>query len=187
MPVPVLLLDGVRRKHELFRSLLELTTTPAARVADAVAELERLRAETTAGLDEPGLSILASGTGASRTSRGGVAHRTGRAPATSSAGSDSTSPRRPVARCATRSGRPGLPAAGSAPRLRGGGARRREHHPTLCGISDRSRRALRPRHPIPGLLAAGTDAGGISSGGYSSGLGAALVLGRVAASTALGG
>jgi glutamate---cysteine ligase / carboxylate-amine ligase len=61
-PVPVHLLDGSRRKPELFRSLLELTTTPAARVADAVAELERLRAQTVAELEEHGLSIVASGT-----------------------------------------------------------------------------------------------------------------------------
>jgi len=36
-----------------------------------------------------------------------------------------------------------------------------------------------------GLLAAGADAGGISTGGYASGLAAALVFGRVAAETAL--
>jgi fumarate reductase flavoprotein subunit len=38
--------------------------------------------------------------------------------------------------------------------------------------------------PIPGLYAAGVDAGGISNGGYASGLAAALVLGRVAAESA---
>ena len=37
----------------------------------------------------------------------------------------------------------------------------------------------------PGVYAAGADAGGISQGGYSSGLAAALVLGRVAAESAL--
>ena len=37
----------------------------------------------------------------------------------------------------------------------------------------------------PGVYAAGHDAGGISTGGYSSGLAAALVLGRVAAESAL--
>jgi hypothetical protein len=37
----------------------------------------------------------------------------------------------------------------------------------------------------PGVFAAGHDAGGISTGGYSSGLAAALVLGRVAAESAL--
>jgi succinate dehydrogenase/fumarate reductase flavoprotein subunit len=36
-----------------------------------------------------------------------------------------------------------------------------------------------------GLLAAGADVGGVSTGGYASGLGAALVLGRIAAETAL--
>ncbi len=38
-----------------------------------------------------------------------------------------------------------------------------------------------------GLLAAGADAGGISTGGYASGLAAALVFGRIAAETALRG
>jgi succinate dehydrogenase/fumarate reductase flavoprotein subunit len=37
----------------------------------------------------------------------------------------------------------------------------------------------------PGLYAAGSDVGGIATGGYSSGLAAALVLGRLAASAAL--
>jgi fumarate reductase flavoprotein subunit len=37
----------------------------------------------------------------------------------------------------------------------------------------------------PGVYAAGCDVGGISTGGYSSGLAAALVLGRVAAAAAL--
>jgi succinate dehydrogenase/fumarate reductase flavoprotein subunit len=37
----------------------------------------------------------------------------------------------------------------------------------------------------PGVYAAGHDAGGISTGGYSSGLAAALVLGRIAAESAL--
>jgi hypothetical protein len=41
-------------------------------------------------------------------------------------------------------------------------------------------------NPIPGLFAAGADAGGISTGGYSSGLAAALVLGLTAAESALG-
>jgi succinate dehydrogenase/fumarate reductase flavoprotein subunit len=36
-----------------------------------------------------------------------------------------------------------------------------------------------------GLFAAGTDAGGISTGGYSSGLAAALVFGKIAAEEAL--
>ena len=40
-------------------------------------------------------------------------------------------------------------------------------------------------HGVDGLFAAGADVGGISTGGYSSGLAAALVLGRIAAETAL--
>jgi succinate dehydrogenase/fumarate reductase flavoprotein subunit len=39
----------------------------------------------------------------------------------------------------------------------------------------------------PGVYAAGCDVGGISTGGYSSGLAAALVLGRIAARSALEG
>jgi hypothetical protein len=39
----------------------------------------------------------------------------------------------------------------------------------------------------PGVYAAGGDVGGIATGGYSSGLAAALVLGRVAARSALEG
>lgn len=60
---------------------------------------------------------------------------------------------------------------------------------TLGGIAiDRDARVLSGSgRPIPGLYAAGTDVGGISSGGYSSGLAAALVLGRVAAFNALRG
>ncbi|HEY1276758.1 MAG TPA: FAD-binding protein [Thermoleophilaceae bacterium] len=38
----------------------------------------------------------------------------------------------------------------------------------------------------PGVFACGTDAGGIATGGYASGLAAALVLGRIAARAALG-
>ena len=38
-----------------------------------------------------------------------------------------------------------------------------------------------------GLYACGADIGGISTGGYSSGLAAALVLGRLAAESALSG
>jgi succinate dehydrogenase/fumarate reductase flavoprotein subunit len=37
----------------------------------------------------------------------------------------------------------------------------------------------------PGVYAVGHDAGGIATGGYASGLAAALVLGRVAAESAL--
>jgi fumarate reductase flavoprotein subunit len=39
---------------------------------------------------------------------------------------------------------------------------------------------------VPGVFAAGADVGGISTGGYASGLAAALVLGRIAAESALG-
>ena len=38
----------------------------------------------------------------------------------------------------------------------------------------------------PGVWAAGGDVGGIATGGYASGLAAALVVGRVAAASALG-
>jgi len=38
----------------------------------------------------------------------------------------------------------------------------------------------------PGIFACGTDAGGIATGGYASGLAAALVFGRIAADAALG-
>jgi hypothetical protein len=38
----------------------------------------------------------------------------------------------------------------------------------------------------PGVWAAGADAGDVATGGYSSGLAAALVLGRIAAESALG-
>jgi|SRR5215207_1758234 len=52
---------------------------------------------------------------------------------------------------------------------------------TLGGlrVNDRAQAA-------PGVFACGGDVGGISTGGWSSGLGAALVLGRVAAESALG-
>jgi succinate dehydrogenase/fumarate reductase flavoprotein subunit len=36
-----------------------------------------------------------------------------------------------------------------------------------------------------GVFAAGTDAGGLATGGYASGLAAALVFGRIAAESAL--
>ena len=52
---------------------------------------------------------------------------------------------------------------------------------TLGGIRvDENARVL----GVDGLFAAGADVGGISSGGYSSGLAAALVLGRRAAEAA---
>ena len=53
---------------------------------------------------------------------------------------------------------------------------------TLGGLAvDTSARAA------PGVWAAGCDVGGIATGGYSSGLAAALVLGRIAAASALEG
>jgi hypothetical protein len=57
---------------------------------------------------------------------------------------------------------------------------------TLGGlrIDERAHVLSEDRTPIPGLFAAGADAGGISTGGYSSGLAAALVFGRIAAETA---
>ncbi|MCP9486038.1 MAG: FAD-binding protein [Gaiellaceae bacterium MAG52_C11] len=52
---------------------------------------------------------------------------------------------------------------------------------------DEDARVLRPdRSAIPGLHAAGADAGGIFTGGYGSGLAAALVFGRRAAESAVG-
>ena len=58
---------------------------------------------------------------------------------------------------------------------------------TIGGLRvDEDARVLdREGRPIPGLLAAGADAGGIFNGGYGSGLAAALVYGRIAAETAL--
>jgi len=52
-------------------------------------------------------------------------------------------------------------------------------------IDDRARVLDQGGRPVPGLLAAGADAGGIFAGGYGSGLAAALVFGRIAAETAL--
>ena len=57
-----------------------------------------------------------------------------------------------------------------------GGLRIDEHARVLDGTTA----------PVPGLLAAGADAGGIFTGGYGSGLAAALVFGRIAAETAVG-
>ena len=51
-------------------------------------------------------------------------------------------------------------------------------------IDERARVVDRDGTPIPGLYAAGVDAGGWSTGGYASGLAAALVLGLVAAEDA---
>ncbi len=50
-------------------------------------------------------------------------------------------------------------------------------------IDERARVVGEDGNPIPGLWAAGADAGGISTGGYASGLAAALVFGRIAAET----
>ena len=52
-------------------------------------------------------------------------------------------------------------------------------------IDDRARVLAEDGLPVPGLHAAGADAGGIFTGGYGSGLAAALVYGRIAAETAL--
>ncbi|MGZ4412163.1 MAG: FAD-dependent oxidoreductase [Gaiellaceae bacterium] len=59
---------------------------------------------------------------------------------------------------------------------------------TIGGLRvDEQARVLDERgRPIPGLLAAGVDAGGVATGGYASGLAQALVLGLVAAETAAG-
>jgi fumarate reductase flavoprotein subunit len=58
---------------------------------------------------------------------------------------------------------------------------------TLGGlrIDERARVVRDDGSPIEGLYAAGVDVGGIASGGYASGLAQALVLGLVAAETAL--
>ena len=58
---------------------------------------------------------------------------------------------------------------------------------TLGGIrvDERARVLREDATPIEGLYAAGADVGGISAGGWSSGLGTALVLGLVAAESAL--
>jgi fumarate reductase flavoprotein subunit len=59
---------------------------------------------------------------------------------------------------------------------------------TLGGlrIDDRARVLREDGEPIEGLWAAGVDVGGIATGGYASGLAQALVLGLVAAESALG-
>jgi fumarate reductase flavoprotein subunit len=48
-------------------------------------------------------------------------------------------------------------------------------------IDERARVLDEEGRPLPGLYAAGADAGGIATGGYSSGLAAALVFGLIAA------
>ena len=52
-------------------------------------------------------------------------------------------------------------------------------------VDERARLLDEQGVPVAGLYAAGADVGGISTGGYASGLASALVLGRVAAETAL--
>ena len=58
---------------------------------------------------------------------------------------------------------------------------------TIGGLRvDESARVLGERdEPVEGLFAAGSDVGGISTGGYASGLASALVLGRIAAESAV--
>ena len=58
---------------------------------------------------------------------------------------------------------------------------------TLGGlrVDDRARVIDEQGEPVEGLFAAGADVGGISTGGWSSGLATALVLGLVAAESAL--
>jgi carboxylate-amine ligase len=61
-PVPPGLLDGARFKAELFRSMLELTTTVCADVHEAVAELAGLRAAARRHVQAAGLELVAVGT-----------------------------------------------------------------------------------------------------------------------------
>ena len=58
---------------------------------------------------------------------------------------------------------------------------------TIGGIrvDERARVLDADDRPLPGLFAAGADAGGISTGGYASGLAAALVFGRIAGEEAV--
>ena len=60
---------------------------------------------------------------------------------------------------------------------------------TVAGITSTlgGLRIDRRARVAPGVFAAGDDAGGIATGGYASGLAAALVFGRIAAESALGG
>ena len=60
--VPRELLDGARRKPELFQSMVELTTMPSRSVSEAIAELATLRRSTSADLHEWNLAPVASGT-----------------------------------------------------------------------------------------------------------------------------
>ena len=54
-----------------------------------------------------------------------------------------------------------------------------------CNVQLIYRAAYERACAAPGVYAAGGDVGGIANGGYASGLAAALVLGRVAARSAL--
>jgi fumarate reductase flavoprotein subunit len=61
---------------------------------------------------------------------------------------------------------------------------------TIGGLAvDEGCRVLRltDGRPLPGLYAAGVEVGGVSVGGYTSGLASALVFGRIAAASAVGG
>jgi carboxylate-amine ligase len=60
--VPESLLDGSRRKPELFRSLVELTTTICESAREVAAELARLRTEAVRGAAGHGLRLAAAGT-----------------------------------------------------------------------------------------------------------------------------
>jgi predicted oxidoreductase len=52
-------------------------------------------------------------------------------------------------------------------------------------VDDRARVLDTDGNPVAGLFAAGVDAGGVATGGYASGLAQALVLGLVAAESAV--
>jgi carboxylate-amine ligase len=60
--VPEALLDGARRKRELFRSIVELTTAVCGSAEEAAGELARLRADASLDLAGFGLSLVAAGT-----------------------------------------------------------------------------------------------------------------------------
>jgi fumarate reductase flavoprotein subunit len=73
----------------------------------------------------------------------------------------------------------------------GAPVRREEEHvtvETVAGVTTTLGGLAIDEHAVaaPGVYACGADAGGISTGGYASGLGAALVFGRIAARAALG-
>ena len=73
----------------------------------------------------------------------------------------------------------------------GAPVRREEDHvtvETVAGVTTTLGGLAIDEHALaaPGVFACGADAGGIATGGYASGLGAALVFGRIAARAALG-